>query len=120
MSSSESSGRGGTIRHVAFQISFWLSLDLVLYHGKDDRDVVVAAEEEENAVIGKHTGQNKVSFRGPTCKPPPRRIAGIGTGVVDLTCMVKEVLFSSTSHQLASITSSAPWYRLADTPKSSL
>jgi hypothetical protein len=108
-----------TVRHLAFQIRHWLYLDLVLYHKKDDRDVMVVAEEED-AVTGKHTGQNRVSFRGPTRKPPPHRNAGTGTGVVDLTCRVEEVLFLSTSHQLAIVISSAPWYRLADTPKSSL
>ena len=119
MLSSENSGRGDTVRYLAFPIRHWLCLSLVQYHKKDDRDVMVAAEEED-AVTGKHTGQNRVSFRGPTRKPPPHRNAGIGSGVIDLTCRVEEVLFLSTSHQLAIVISSAPWYRPADTPKSSL
>jgi hypothetical protein len=46
--------------------------------------------------------------------------AGVGPGVVDLTCRVEEVLFPSTSHQLAIGISSATWYRLATTRRTFL
>jgi hypothetical protein len=112
--------RGGRVNHMVIQVDFQSSPDAMLYHREDDRDVRIAAEDEDAV-----TGQVKIKCRleDPLASHHTTsngRSAGIGIGVVDLTCRVREVLFSSTSHQLAFIVLSAPWYHIADTLKNSL